>query len=185
MIAERPTDFMEIMNDHMSEKDEMENFIENECLVSLSDEEDINTTTNTIDSTNKETNKETKKRHLVRDYVKKSDPGYNVYYIIKNKVKVKIEMYSTGVNVGTLIRCPFTGIRTGDRVGTVNENFYFKARMPSMGNGDMPLTMYYTTPDSFERHHFINLPQYIKNEWYKKNNMIPPQEKQQENIEIH
>ena len=76
-------------------------------------------------------------------------------------------------------------MRTTDRVGSANENFYFKARLPSISNGDVPLTLYYTTPDSFERHHFTTLPQEIKNAWYEKNNMMIPQQKYQETIEIH
>ena len=163
------------MSDDGSDK-----FMEAHSLVSLSDDEQ-ETVTNTIESVNDDT----KKRRVIRDSVKRSDPGYNVYFIIKNKIKIKIEMYSTGVNVGSLIRCPFTGMRTTDRVGSANENFYFKARLPSISNGDVPLTLYYTTPDSFERHHFTTLPQEIKNAWYEKNNMMVPQQKYQETIEIH
>ena len=138
--------------------DEVDKFMETNSLVSLSEDEE-ETVTNTIESINDDA----KKRRVIRDSFKRNDPGYNMYFILKNKVNIKIEAYSTGINVGTYIRCPFTGIRSNDKVGSIEENFYFKARMPSIGNGNLPVTLYYTTPDSFERHHFVSIPQKIKN----------------------
>lgn len=159
---------------------EVDKFMDTHSLVSLSDN-DEDSVINTIESVNGNLNK----KGTNKDTIKKLDAGYNVYYIIKNKIKIRIEMYSTSANVGTLIRCPFTGIRSNDKVGSANENYYFKARMPSKGKGDVPITLYYTTPDSFERHHFINIPQQVKNEWYEKNNIMVPQQKYQETIETY
>tara|TARA_B100000123_G_scaffold272235_1_gene254198 strand:- start:1016 stop:1531 length:516 start_codon:yes stop_codon:yes gene_type:complete len=156
--------------------------IENGSLASLSDSEEDESVAQTIDSINEET----KKRRRVSDMVKKSDPGYHFYYILKNKIKIKIEVYSTSCNVRSLIRCPFTGIRTGDRVGTKDEEYYFKVRDAVLGSGDAPVTLYYTTPESYERHHFVSLPQSVKNEWHKKRGSYnPSHQKKSEFIEIH
>ena len=76
--------------------------VENGSLASVSDSEEDESIAQTIESLNEET----KKRRRVSDMVKKSDPGYHYYYIIKNKIKIKVEVYSTSCNARSLIRCP-------------------------------------------------------------------------------
>lgn len=115
-----------------------------------------------------ETLNDTKKKKLTRDIFKKNDSGYHMYYIIKRKTKIKIEVFSTSCNPGTYIRCPYTGYKTNDKVGSYNENNYFKVNMSSIGNGNTPVILYYPDCESFERHHFINIPQNFKNEWSNK-----------------
>lgn len=112
------------------------------------------------------------KKRVTRDVLKRSDNGYHVYYIIKRNTKIKIEMFSTTCNTGGLIRCPYTGYRTNDRVGSAAEKNYFKAKMPSVGNGTIPIILYYPSADAFERHHFITIPQYIKNSWTSKEKTV-------------
>lgn len=119
-----------------------------------------------------ETLNDTKKKKLTRDIFKKNDSGYHMYYIIKRKTKIKIEVFSTSCNPGTYIRCPYTGYKTNDKVGSYNENNYFKVNMSSIGNGNAPVILYYPDCESFERHHFINVPQNFKNEWSKKNKYV-------------
>lgn len=111
-----------------------------------------------MDSYNKNKNSE-------KDSVKRSDSGYYKYYIQKKKMKIKVGVYSTKSGVGTLIRCPFTGMRTNDRVGSFEENYYFKVRFPVVGNGNEPVTLYYTTPESYERHHMCDLGEKSKHAW--------------------
>ena len=53
--------------------------VENGSLASVSDSEEDESIAQTIESLNEET----KKRRRVSDMVKKSDPGYHYYYIIK------------------------------------------------------------------------------------------------------
>ena len=52
------------------------------------------------------------------------------------------------------------------------KNNYFKVNMSSIGNGNEPVILYYPDCESFERHHFINVPQNFKNEWSKKNKYV-------------
>lgn len=156
--------------------------VDNGSLESASDSGEDESIAQTIESLNEET----KKRRRVSDMVKKSDPGYHFYYIVKNKIKIKVEVYSTSCNARSLIRCPFTGIRSNDRVGTKDEDYYFKVRDLSLGRGDAPITLYYTTPESYERHHFVNLPQVVKNKWHKKRGTYNPSpQKNPEFIEIN
>ena len=36
---------------------------------------------------------------------------------------------------GSYILCPYSGIKSNDKVGSRDESFYFKARMPVISNG--------------------------------------------------
>lgn len=110
-----------------------------------------------------------KERKKLRELAKKSDPGYHSYYILRKNTKIKIECYSTGCNPGTRIRCPTTGMRFSDRVSSLQEQLYYKVRMPAIGTGDEPVTLYYDTPESYERHHFTALPQIAKEDWQNRN----------------
>ena len=100
-------------------------------------------------------------------------------------MKIKVEVYSTKSGVGTLIRCPFTGMRTNDRVGSFEENYYFKVRFPVVGNGDEPVTLYYTTPESYERHHMCDLGEKSKEDWRNRRKMFISEEVYEEgDVEI-
>lgn len=100
---------------------------------------------------------------------RKNVPNKHTYYkCIKNR-NIRVDIHSTSSNVGSIIKCPYTGNITDSRVGTKNEEQYFKARLPFISNGDHVITAYYDTPESFERHHRIDLPGYIKSEFYNKN----------------
>ena len=100
-------------------------------------------------------------------------------------MKIKVEVYSTKSGVGTLIRCPFTGMRTNDRVGSFEENYYFKVRFPVVGNGDEPVTLYYTTPESYERHHMCDLGEKSKEDWRIRRKMFNSEEVYEEgDVEI-
>lgn len=134
------------------------------------DIDDNDSIAETIESVN-----ESKKRKLTRDTIKKNDPGYFMYHIIKRKTKIKIEVFATTCNVGSYIRCPYTGYRTNDKVGTAAENNYFKVNMSSIGNGHHPVILYYPSADAFERHHFITVPQYIKNKSLNNEKFVAPQ----------
>jgi len=96
------------------------------------------------------------------------DAGYIKYVIIKGKKQIKIECYGTVQNTGNYIRCPYTGIRSNDRVGSNDENYYFKAALPGIGKGDVNFAYYYETPEAFERHHLVILSQDVKNKFYER-----------------
>lgn len=170
-----------VINEDETFQDNFNEMIETGSLVSFN--QDQNDDNQSIPDTNDSVNDETKKRRIVREKVKRDDKGYVVYFFNKKNIKIKIESYITDCNIGTLIRCPFTGIRCGDRVGSAKENLYFKVKMPCITKGDINGSLFYTTPDSFERHHFCKVPQEIKNKWYEKNG-YPNRSNEEENGSI-
>lgn len=96
------------------------------------------------------------------------DKNYHSYNIIKKGMNIKIEVFSTRNVVGALIRCPNTGIRSGDRVGSKDEDYYFKVSMPAISNGDEAVVLFYSSPEEYERHHLVTLPQYVKQKFHER-----------------
>lgn len=103
---------------------------------------------------------------------RKNYPGYIKYYVYKKKKKIKIECFSTSCNPGSYILCPYSGIRSNDKVGSADEGYYFKARMPVIGNGNVPVTLYYDSPEAYERHHLVTLSNQVKESWNSKRKNI-------------
>lgn len=99
---------------------------------------------------------------------KPKDENYVKYFIIRGDKKIKIECYGTTTNQGNLIRCPYSGIRGNDRVGSYDENHYFKVNLPCISKGDNHMSFYYDTPEAFERHHVTVLSKEIKDKWYER-----------------
>ena len=162
----------------------------NEMLDDLSDAE-----TNNEDEDQSE-NEESiddhrKMKRSEREKIKKGDPGYFKYIIEKKDVKVKVEVYSTNTNIGSHIRCPFTGIRFNELVGSEDENLFFKVRMPSISDGKDCVTLFYSSPESFERHHLTILSKDVKKSWlekkkiYEKIKLEKENKKYTSNIIIH
>lgn len=114
---------------------------------------------------------ETSQKKRVSSYSKRGVPGYKYYYIEKKGKKIKIEYFSTSSNPGSYIVCPLMGVKLNERVGSPQENLYFKVRMNNVSKGDEPITVYYDTPDAFERHHLERLPQKLKDQWVEKRKM--------------
>lgn len=114
-----------------------------------------------------------KQKKLLEDY-KKSDPNYYTYkkmvLVDKNeKDNVKIEMYSTVLTPGNKIRDAVTGIRYHDRVGSKNEDLYFKVRMTTIHDPKNVITLFYNSPEEYERHQYVDVSNEIKELWREKN----------------
>ena len=77
--------------------------------------------------------------------------------------KIAVEYYSSGP-VGTFIRNAQTGVYTKDLVGSKQEDFYFKVRL---GNGQSQ-TLFYDSPEQYEKHHREKLSVETKENWFKK-----------------
>ena len=103
---------------------------------------------------------------------RKNFPGYIKYYTSKKNKNYKIECFSTSCNPGSYIRCSYSGIRSNDRVGSRDESFYFKVRMPVISTGNEPITLYYDSPEAFEKHHLVTLSNNIKESWKNKRKNI-------------
>lgn len=91
--------------------------------------------------------------------------GKVIYYRKIANNLVKIEAHTSPCNAYSHIRDPYTGALLPDRVGSRDELHYFKVKMPCIGNGNDPIIFYYPSPEAYERHHLVKLPQEIINEW--------------------
>ena len=79
----------------------------------------------------------------------------------------KIIMYSTRPTARACIRDPVYGTYSSDKVGTKAEYNYFKVRMPDIPTEDRtPLTLYYDSPEGYEKHQYTRVSTDIKNAWH-------------------
>jgi len=90
-----------------------------------------------------------------------------------NDVRVKIDCYATRSVMGTKIRSATTGIVNSMIVGKIDEDLFFKVRVV---NGEVVSSahgndFYYDSPEEYERHMFIKVPQKIKERWVEKNRL--------------
>jgi hypothetical protein len=104
--------------------------------------------------------------------IKALDPRFYKYkkcVFLKNedgrisKKNITIEYYFSGPS-GTYIRNAQTGFYTKDVVGTKEEDLYFKINVCN-GNSH---TLFYDSPEQYERHHLEKLSTGIKENWLKK-----------------
>ena len=79
------------------------------------------------------------------------------------KKHVVIEYYSSGPT-GSNIRNAQTGVYTKDIVGSKCEDLYFKV---TIADGNL-LTLFYDSPEQYERHQHEKLSQETKEQWFKK-----------------
>ena len=80
-----------------------------------------------------------------------------------------IPCFSSG-SQGCRIRNAITGEYYKHEVGSENEDLYFKIIIATGENGlKEPLTLFYETPQQYERHMFCEINTEIKNNWMNKN----------------
>ncbi len=113
----------------------------------------------------------------LQDIKYKLDKRYHVInkQILFNKdykKNIKIELHGSG-DVGTTIRDAETGkYYKGHLVGSSDEDLYFKIShsVPSINNEYREsLTLFYISPEHYERHQYVNLNESVKQRWYTKN----------------
>jgi len=105
------------------------------------------------------------------DEMKKYDTGYNVITrkvpnkdgILKNK---KIVVYNSG-DIGSRIRDAITGAYRSDVVGTLNEHLYFSTILTGESPKG-PLTLFFDSPEQYERHLHQTIPDRIKIAWQER-----------------
>jgi hypothetical protein len=109
------------------------------------------------------------RRRKMLDDIKKSDPGYRCFYTYnENNERIKVEVYSTDSTPGAKIRDAITGLRHNQKVGSYDEDLFFKVRMPIFADNSMATTVYYDSPEAFERHQHISLKPEEKARWSEK-----------------
>jgi len=114
--------------------------------------------------------KRTSKRQAEKE-IRSSDPDFYVTTRRVGKKMKEIAMYSTNCNPGRLIRDPVFGTRYRDRVGSLAERNYFRVRMTTIGDGTVPVTLYYDCPEAYEKHMKTTISHELKKEWRARNNI--------------
>jgi hypothetical protein len=111
-------------------------------------------------------------RRITKMY-KQADPDYYTYkHIVDYKLK-KVELYSTNMCKNGYIRHAISGARCPHRIGSPQEDLYFRVRDAFTHNKSYleygPRKLYYYSPEEFERHHNITISQSLKEDWMIKN----------------
>ena len=110
--------------------------------------------------------------------IKKMDRGYNKISRNLNKVwvdgkfykNINIEFYSSFEN--GYIRNAITGLRSNGKVGSREENCYFKVKMTSNITKKGSGILFYDSPEQFEKHQYCILSTNIKENWFKNQNTL-------------
>ena len=107
------------------------------------------------------------------DVIKSMDKHYHCVrvHIPEKNTKMKIEFYDSR-GLGNPICNAVTGQRYRDKlIGSRAEDHFFKACINHKDYGPESLTLFYETPEEFERHHFTMLDDDIKNAWHQRVDM--------------
>lgn len=117
-------------------------------------------------------------KHRNRNY---HDNGGNSHFISNDKGhmrtyqyvrgrSVPIEFYMTKYTPGTLIRNAISGIREHNLyVGKKEEYSFFKVKLALLDMGqDQYGTLFYNSPEEYERHFYTTVPQRLKEEWMER-----------------
>jgi len=81
------------------------------------------------------------------------------------KKRVTIEFYSSGP-INTTITHAISGAKQiGFQVGSSYEDLFFKV---SLTTGSQPLTLFYYSPEEYEKHQYITLSDELKSVWREK-----------------
>lgn len=130
------------------------------------DEEDSIFVEDNISSVNSnDYNNEYRLRKKQLEQLKKTDKDYYTTRLTVDNKKVKIEMYSTNQTPGYLIRDAITGARLPYRVGSKDEYLFFKVRASHISNGEDVVTLYYSSPEEYEKHQNTTISNETKEGW--------------------
>lgn len=113
----------------------------------------------------------TSKRNRVKkeDDIRNLDKGYHKIKIPYGRKHIEIELYSTSVTPGKPIRDAVTGSRmTKHRVGSLDENLYFKVGLATGQLGNDGGVLFYDSPEQCERHMRCVISPEIKQKWTDK-----------------
>jgi hypothetical protein len=109
-----------------------------------------------------------RKKQRNNEEIKNTDKGYHKLKRIINNRTVEIDIYSTKITPGTMIRDAITGIRFSNyRVGSINEHFFFKVAIATGELGNNGELVFFDSPEAYERHFkgIYTVPQETKKQW--------------------
>jgi hypothetical protein len=93
-----------------------------------------------------------KRAKRIQEEYKMSDPGFCRFYLRPGNKK-KVECYKTSNMNGALIRDAVTGIRYNHRVGTGDEQLYYKVSFACQGGSNRDgWHLYYENPERMQQH---------------------------------
>ena len=129
------------------------------------DDADYHDNDNDNHSATSTVNTHSKKQRKLWEDSKKSDPGF---IKIKRNVgysNIEIDAYITSSNPGVTIRDAITGAKfQGYKVGSAREDELFKVRDMTCKT-DKIVTLYFETPEAYERHMKCTVSSEIKSKW--------------------
>jgi hypothetical protein len=123
-----------------------------------------------------------KKKHFTNSAFQKLNNNYEKYSIPFNKIwidgkfykRITIKNYGSGCQ-GTRIINAVTGTKYNIKVGSAEENIFFKVTDSSGINGrNEPLMLYYDSPEQYENHYFTNVSQDTKQQWIQRSLLFQP-----------
>ena len=78
--------------------------------------------------------------------------------------KITIGLYSSG-NIGSYIKNAETGETYNYKVGSRDEDLFFKVSHSTGEFSSGPITLFYDSPEHFERHQLVTLDSRVVQEW--------------------
>jgi hypothetical protein len=102
------------------------------------------------------------RKDLVKEVTKKNGA------VIKVTKPSYFDLYGSG-DIGCHIRHAITGFRTPHIVGSKDEDLYYViSDARGLTGTQNPLTLFFDSPEQYEKHCFTVVPQNIKDKWSKK-----------------
>jgi hypothetical protein len=111
----------------------------------------------------------------IMNELKLMDKGYNRFKIIiktqNNKKKIPIELYSSG-DIGSNIRDAITGQYYSFKVGSINEDSFFKVSIVTGEVNNNRRIFFFKSPTDYERIFHSELKEKTKFNWSKKQGLL-------------
>ena len=126
-------------------------------------DDDISITTGTYTITS-----EKRKRLKSLEDIKRLDKGYNKVFRKKNGKQYSVEYYATSLSPGRKIRNAINGAYTNCLVGSYDEDLFFKLRLLTDKCDEDLTTLYYDSPEQYEKHFNDVISDEIKEKWKNK-----------------
>jgi Fe-S cluster biosynthesis and repair protein YggX len=131
---------------------------------------------NSIESYSKRKNKNKNSSNTNTDTSKSI---FKTQRVNKQGKKVPVVFYGSNCNPGSKIRNAADGLYYPHyKVGSLDEDLFFKVTMATGEHGQTPQTLFYSFPEEFERHFYVAVSDNMKKDWYEKQEMLTRLRKQ-------
>ena len=122
----------------------------------------------TSEETTSSVDTQIKQQRKLIENKKRLDSGYHRRFVEFDGEIKKVETYATTVLFNGMIRHATDGIKCPHRTGTKYEDLYFRVMDVSTSSKESRKLFYYS-PEEFERHEYMTVPQSIKEAWNIRN----------------